>query len=145
MVQPRTVADEDIPNVRDKIDDRGRRTRTGSDKDISSDEDLKLSDRPVTESVTAWDKQDFRGPNKEYMDWDSDDMVESDDSEYAETETDISVQDDNRGGRMQTGSNADITSDEDSTLFGRPVTESATAWTGSGTDSPSDVHVKCCN
>ena len=91
MVQPRTIADEDIPNVRDKIDDRGRRTRTGSDKDISSDEDLKLSDRPFTESVTAWDRQDFRGPNKEYMDWDSDDMVESDDSEYAETETDISV------------------------------------------------------
>ena len=145
MVQPRTVADEDIPNVRDKIDDRGRRTWTGSDKDISSDEDLKLSDRPVTESVTAWDRQDFRGPNKEYMDWDSDDMVESDDSEYAETETDISVQDDNRGGRTRTGSNADITSDEDSKLFGRPVTESATAWTGSGTDSPSDVHVKCGN
>ena len=40
MVQPRMVADEEIPNVRDKIDDRGRRTRTGSDKDISSDEDL---------------------------------------------------------------------------------------------------------
>ena len=70
MVQPRTVADEDIPNVRDKIDDRGRRTRTGSDKEISSDEDSKLSDRPVTESATAWERQDFRGPNKEYMDWD---------------------------------------------------------------------------
>ena len=37
MVQPRTVADEDIPKVRDRIDDRG--SRTGSDKDISSDED----------------------------------------------------------------------------------------------------------
>ena len=54
MVQPRTVADEDIPNVRDKIDDGGRRTQTGSDKDISSDEDSNLSRRPVTESATAW-------------------------------------------------------------------------------------------
>ena len=53
-VQPRTVADEDIPKVRDKMDDRGRRTRTGSDKDISSDEDSNLFDRPVTESATAW-------------------------------------------------------------------------------------------
>ena len=145
MVQPRTVVDEVIPDVRDKTDDRGRRRWTGSDRDISSDEDLQLSDRPVTESVTAWDRQDFRGPNKEYMDWDSDDMVETDDSEYAETETDISVQDDNCVGRTRTGSNADITSDEDSKLFGRPVTESATTSAGSGTDSPSDVHVKCCN
>ena len=180
MVQPSTVADEDIPNVRDKIDDRGRRMRTGSDKDISSDEDSNLSDRPVTESATAWDRQDFRGPSKEYMDWDSEDMVETDDSEYAETETDIeesicntindeflpykespnseqmvqprtvadkdflTVRKDNRGGRTRTGSDADITSDEDSKLFGRPVTESATAWARSGTDSPSGVHVKCC-
>ena len=145
MVQPKPVVDEDIPNDRDKIDDRGRRTRTGSDKDISRDEDLQLSDRPVTESVTAWDRQDFRGPDKEYMDWGSDDMVETDDSEYAETETDISIQDDDRGGRTWTGSNADITSDENSKLFGRPVTESATASAGSGTDGPSEVHVKCCN
>ena len=38
-VQPRTVVDD-----RDMIDDRGRRTRTGSDQDISSDEDSNLSD-----------------------------------------------------------------------------------------------------
>ena len=38
----------------------------------------------------------------------------------------------------------DITSDEDSNLFGRPVTESATAWDGGDTDNPSEVHVKCC-
>ena len=81
MVQSRTVVDEDIPNISNKIDDRGRHTRTGNDKDISSDEDLQLSDRLVTESVTAWDRQDFRGPNKEYMNWDSDDMVETDDSD----------------------------------------------------------------
>ena len=53
LVQPRTVVDEDIHEVKDKIDDRGRRTRTGSDQDISSDEDSNLSDRPVTESATA--------------------------------------------------------------------------------------------
>ena len=160
MVQPRTVADEDIPKVRDNIDDRGRRTRTGSDKDTSSDEDSILFDRPVTESATAWARQDSRGPSKEYwknvgrpvieamtemarndanfsgdnypdfvkqiaretvrawaensarpveqrascrvhgcqctcngrveyMDWGSEDMTETDDSEYEETETDI--------------------------------------------------------
>ena len=66
MVQPRTVVDEDIHEVRDKIDDRGRRTRTGSDQDISSDEDSNLSDRPVTESATTWARQDSRGPSKEY-------------------------------------------------------------------------------
>ena len=38
----------------------------------------------------------------------------------------------------------DITSDEDSKLFGRPVTGSATAWDGGDTDNPSEVHVKCC-
>ena len=59
MVQPRTVVDEDIHEVRDKIDDRGRRTRTGSDQDISSDEVSNLSDRPVTESATAWARQGF--------------------------------------------------------------------------------------
>ena len=47
--------------------DRGRRTRTGSDKDISSDEDSNLFDRPVTESATAWDSRDSQGPsNTEY-------------------------------------------------------------------------------
>ena len=37
-VQPGTVADEYIPTVRDKKDNRGRWRRTGSDEDISSDE-----------------------------------------------------------------------------------------------------------
>ena len=66
MVQPRMVVDKDIHEVRDMIDDRRRRTRTGSDQDISSDEDSNLSDRPVTESATAWAKQDSRCPSKEY-------------------------------------------------------------------------------
>ena len=51
-VQPRTVADEDIPTVR----------ATGSDKDISSDEGSKLFDRPVTESATAWGREEFSLP-----------------------------------------------------------------------------------
>ena len=34
-VQPRTVVDEDIPTVRDKKDNRGRRRRTGSDRSRS--------------------------------------------------------------------------------------------------------------
>ena len=293
-VQPRTVADEDIPKVRDKMDDRGRRTRTGSDKDISSDEDSNLFDRPVTESATAWDRRDSQGPSKEYwnnvgrqvkeamtemtrndanisgdnypefvkqiaretmrawaennaepveqrascqvpgcqcngrieyMDWGSEDMTETDDSEYEDpvdranrlyvescnydlsegmtpmtytpplrknrrrryevrkkNETDIeesncgtiddgfltdeespnseqmvqprtvadedimTVRDrtDNRVRRKWAGSENDISSDEDSNLFDRPVTESATAWAGSETDHPSEEHVKCC-
>ena len=44
MVQPRTVVDENIQEVRDKIDDRGGRPRTGSDQDIYSDEDSNLFD-----------------------------------------------------------------------------------------------------
>ena len=39
---------------------------------------------------------------------------------------------------------SDITSDEDYKLFGRPVTESATAWDRGDTDNPSEVHVKGC-
>ena len=65
--QPGTVADEDIPTVRDKKDNRGRRRRTGSDKDISSDEDSKLFDRPVTESVTAWAGSDTDYPSGEHL------------------------------------------------------------------------------
>ena len=47
-VQPRTVADEDIPKLRDNTVDRGRGTRTGTDKDISSDEE---SVRPTGHGV----------------------------------------------------------------------------------------------
>ena len=66
-VQPRTVADEDIPKLRDKMVDRGSRTRTGSDKDISSNGESNLFDRPVRESATAWDSRDSQGSsNTEY-------------------------------------------------------------------------------
>ena len=64
-VQPRTVADDDIPTVRDKNEDRGRRRRTGSDTDTSSDEESNLFDRPVTESATAWGGRDSHGPSDE--------------------------------------------------------------------------------
>ena len=66
MVQPRTVVDENIHEVRDKIDDHGGRPQTGSDQDISSDEDSNLFGRPVTGSATAGARQDSRGPSKEY-------------------------------------------------------------------------------
>ena len=66
-VQPRTVADEDIPTVRDKEDNRGRRRRTGSDKDISSDEDSNLFDRPVMESATAWAGSNTDHPSGEHL------------------------------------------------------------------------------
>ena len=54
-VQPRTVADDDIPNLRDKPVDREQGSHTGSDKDISSNQDSNVFDRLFTESATAWD------------------------------------------------------------------------------------------
>ena len=66
-VQPRTVADDDIPKSRDKPGDRGRGSSTGSDMDMSSDEDSNLCDRLATESATEWEGQDSQDPNnKEY-------------------------------------------------------------------------------
>ena len=53
-VPPNTEDDEDIPTVGDRKDNRGRRMRIGSDKDISSDTDSNLFDRLVKESATAW-------------------------------------------------------------------------------------------
>ena len=42
-VQPRMVADDDVPKLRDKLVDRERGSHTGSDKDISSNEDSNVS------------------------------------------------------------------------------------------------------
>ena len=50
----------------------------------------------------------------------------------------------NRGRWTWPGSENDITSDENSHLFDRPVTESATAGAGIETDSFSVEHVTCC-
>ena len=110
----------------------------------------------------------------DYMDWNSDDMSETDYSDYEETEADVidsigsaiddefltdealpnseqpvqintvtdkdiwtvSNRKDNRGGRTLTGSDEDITSEDNSKLFDRPVTGSATAWAGTDTDNP---------
>ena len=60
------VDDKDIPTVEDRKDNRGRRSRIGSDKDISSDTDSNLFDRPVTESATAWSGRNSHGPGGEY-------------------------------------------------------------------------------
>ena len=51
-------------------------------------------------------------------------------------------QKDNPGRRRRDGSDADISSDERSDLFDRPVTESVTAWAGSDSHFPSDEHSK---
>ena len=53
MVQPRTVADNVTRTVRDRTDNSGRRSRAGSENDITSDENSNLFDRPVTELATA--------------------------------------------------------------------------------------------
>ena len=62
-VQPMTVADDDIPKPRDQPVDRGRGSITGSDVNMSSDEESNLCDRPVMESETVWDSQDFQDPS----------------------------------------------------------------------------------
>ena len=64
-VQPRTVVDDNIPTVRDKNDDRGRRGRTGSDMDTYSDKELIFFNRPVTESATPGTGRDSHGPSDE--------------------------------------------------------------------------------
>ena len=66
-VQPRTVVDDGIPKSRDKPGDCGRGSSTGSDMDMSNDEDSNLCDRPAMESATEWDSQDSQDPDdKEY-------------------------------------------------------------------------------
>ena len=85
-VQPQTVVDEDIPTVRDKKDNRGRRRRTGSDKDISSDEDSKVFDRPVTESVTAWAGSDTDHPRGGHLKFFNRPVTESVTAREADTE-----------------------------------------------------------
>ena len=62
-VQPMTVADDDIPKLRDQPVDRGRGSITGSDVNMSSDEESNLCDRPVIESETEWDSQDSLDPS----------------------------------------------------------------------------------
>ena len=66
-VQPGTVDDADFLPVEDRIDDGGRRMRIGSDKDISSDTNSNLFDRPVTESATEWAGRYSHGPEAEYF------------------------------------------------------------------------------
>ena len=121
-VQPRTLDDEDIPTGGDQKDNRGRRRRSGSDADISSEERSDLFDRPVTESVTAWTGSDSHFPSDEH----------SKDFGRPVTES-VSA---------WAGSDTDFTSGEDLEFFGRPVTESMAARAGSNTDYPSGEHLK---
>ena len=58
-----TVADDDIPKPRDQPVDRGRGSITGSDVNMSSDEESNLCDRLVMESETEWDSQDSQDPS----------------------------------------------------------------------------------
>ena len=111
-VQPRTVADEDIPTVSDKKDDRGHRRRTGSDTDTSSDEESILFDRPVTESATAWAERDSHGPSDEY--W------KNSGRPVTETMTEMA------------GNDANISRDDYSYLVDQLVRETMRAWAESG-------------
>ena len=62
-VQPMMVADNDIPKPLDQPVDRGCGPITGSDVNISSDEEPNLCDRPVMDSETEWDSQDSQDPS----------------------------------------------------------------------------------
>ena len=108
-VQPRTVADEDIPTVRDKKDDRGRRRRTGNDTDTSSDEESNLFDRPVT---TVWAGRDSHGPSDEYC--------KNSGRPVTEVMTEMA------------GNDANISRDDYSDLVDQLVRETMRAWAESG-------------
>ena len=125
-VQPRTVADDDIPNLRDKPVDREQGSHTGSDKDISSNQDSNVFDRPFTESATAWDST-------------IDDGFLADNVNRT-----VRNRNNTRGRWSGPRSENDISSDENYNLFNQPVTESATARAGIETNSFSVEHVKCC-
>ena len=153
-VQPGTVADEDIPTVRDKKDNRGRRRRTVSDEDISSDECSKLFDRQVTESVTAWPGRDSHCPSDEYEYWvnfglpvtEARTARAGNDAEISSDEcSDLFDQPVTESATAWAGSDTDFTSEEDLEFLGRPVTESMTARSGSDTDYPSGEHLEFCN
>ena len=129
--------------LRDKPVDREQASHTGSDKDISSNQDSNVFDRPFTESATAWDSTiddgflaDEESPNFEHM-------------VQLRTVADnvnrtVRNRNNTRGRWSWPGSENDISSDENSNLFNQPVTESATARTGIETNSFSVEHVKSC-
>ena len=136
-VQPRTVADDDIPNLREQG------SHTGSDKDISSNQDSNVFDRPFTESATAWDSTiddgfltDEESPNFEHM-------VQPRTVADNVNRT-VRNRNNTRGRWSGPGSENDISSDENYNLFSQPVTESATARAVIETNSFSVEHVKCC-
>ena len=119
-VQPRTVANDDIPKLRDKPVDHQRGSQTGSDRNYSSEEDANLCGRPVTDSVTAQAGSYTDFPNGEHY-------------EFVDRRVTEAV-------TSRTGSDKDISGDVVSKLFGRPVTDSVTAQDGSYTDFPNGEH-----
>ena len=76
MVQLNTVTDKDILTVSDRKDNRGGRTWTGSDEDITSEDNSKLFDRPVTGSATAWAGTDTDNPSGIYVKIDKQPVME---------------------------------------------------------------------
>ena len=116
IIQPGTVVDEVILTSRDKKDNRGCRRRAGSDADTPSDESLNLSDRPVTELVTAWAGSDSHIPSNEHS------------KKFGRPVTEVMT--------AWAGSDTDFISDEHSELVNRPVTESVTKRDGGNTDVP---------
>ena len=82
-VQINTVTDKDIWTV---SDNRGGRTLTGSDEDITSEDNLKMIDRPVTGSSTAWAGTDTDSPSGIYVKSDKQPVMESVTARASDTE-----------------------------------------------------------
>ena len=115
-VQPRTVVDDDIPTVRDKNDDRGRRGRTGSDTDAYSDEESNLFDRPAGAGT------DSHGP--------SDESCENSGRPVTDAMTEMA------------GNDANISGVDYSDLVDQLVRETMRAWAEMG--EPLGCHIPGC-
>ena len=85
-VQINTVTDKDIWTVSNRKDNRGGRTLTGSDEDITSVNNSKMIDRPVTGSLPACGGTDTDSPSGIYEINDKQPVTESVAARASDTE-----------------------------------------------------------
>ena len=85
-VQINTVTDKDIWTVSNRKDNRGGRTLTGSDEDITSVDNSKMINRPVTGSLPACAGTDTDSPSGIYVKSDKQPVTESVTARASDTE-----------------------------------------------------------
>ena len=85
-VQINSVTDKDIWTASNRIDNRGGRTLTGSDEDITSADNTKMFDRPVTGSLPACAGTDTDSPSGIYVKSDKQPVTESVTARTSDTE-----------------------------------------------------------